>query len=382
LHGVLTKFYNFPHVHTAHHFASQLGNADNSMNSLMLKTGLSRDQLSQLARDRGLTSSGSLNNLMNRQKSFDALMSLDFQSLQSIDNLANLIQTGGVSGGGLNMPVSGMKNADFGAMLSAASSRNNLNTSSPPGSLEQDFSDAAQRLANANSANRMDALLRNLSNSNVPSSSSGGGDTSNAALSNLLQSMQANLHQLNGQGGNASTSSLFNQNGMDGNGNSASQSALNLARFLRPESSTGLSALRMQDGLSQRNSSSVDDFLSLVAAGDIPHQDPSLLNVPLMQQQDAAAKLLAQQQLLQASGSTSAFGNSLTSGQSFNNMRNGTNNNMDSTSASSSSHFSDSTSALALAMAQVRAAAMQNGNGKRPSDLMSGMIADKDNTKR
>jgi hypothetical protein len=365
---------------TAHHFASQLGNADNSMNSLMLKTGLSRDQLSQLARDRGLTSSGSLNNLMNRQKSFDALMSLDFQSLQSIDNLANLIQTGGVSGGGLNMPVSGMKNADFGAILSAASSRNNLNPSSPPRTSEHDFSDAAQRLANANSANRMDALLRNLSNSNVPSS--GGGDTSNAALSNLLQSMQANLHQLNGQGGNVSTSSLFNQNGMNGNGNSASQSALNLARFLRPESSTGLSALRMQDGLSQRNSSSVDDFLSLVAAGDIPHQDPSLLNVPLMQQQDAAAKLLAQQQLLQASGSTSAFGNSLTSGQSFNNMRNGTNNNMDSTSASSSSHLSDSTSALALAMAQVRSAAMQNGNGKRPSDLMSGMIADKDNTKR
>jgi hypothetical protein len=368
---------------TAHHFASQLGNADSSMNSLMLKTGLSRDQLSQLARDRALASSGSLNNLMNRQKSFDALMSLDFQSLQSIDNLANLIQTGGMSGGGLNMPVSGMKNADFGAILSAASSRNNLNSSSPGASInatsEQDFSDAAQRLANATSANRMDALLRNLSSNNVPSS--GGGDSSNAALSNLLQSMQSNLHQLNGQGGNASASSLFNQNGMDGNNNSASQSALNLARLLRPESSTGLSALRMQDGLSQRNSSSVDDFLSLVAAGDIPHQDPSLLNVPLMQQQDAAAKLLAQQQLLQASGSTTNFGNSMTSGQSFSSMRNGTNNNMDSIGGSSS-QLSDSTSALALAMAQVRAAAIQNGNGKRPSDFISGMISDKDNVKR
>ena len=66
----------------------------------------------------------------------------------------------------------------------------------------------------------------------------------------------------------------------------------------------------MQDGLDQRNSS-VDDFLSLVAAGDIPHQDPSLLNVPLMQQQQqqgaqsggqSAASLLAQQQLLAQAG--------------------------------------------------------------------------------
>jgi hypothetical protein len=353
------------------------------MNSLMLKTGLSRDQLSQLARDRGLASSGSLNNLMDRQKSFDALMSLDFQSLQSIDNLANLIQTGGV--GGSNMPVSGMKNADFDAILSAASSRNNLNSSTSPhasNSSDHDFSDAAQRLANATSANRMDALLRNLSNNNMPSSMVGG-DASNATLSNLLQSMQANLNQLNGQG-STSTASLFNQNGMDGNNNSASQSALNLARFLRPESSTGLSALRMQDGLNQRNSSSVDDFLSLVAAGDIPHQDPNLLNVPLMQQQDAAAKLLAQQQLLRASGSASALANSLTAGQSFSSMR-GDNGNVD--TSNSNSHLSNSASAVAMAMAHVRAAAMQNNsnhgsNGKRSSDLISGSIEEKDNAKR
>jgi hypothetical protein len=48
--------------------------------------------------------------------------------------------------------------------------------------------------------------------------------------------------------------------------------------------STGLTALRMRDGLNRRNSS-VEDFLSLAAAGDIPHQDPALLNVPLMQHQ-------------------------------------------------------------------------------------------------
>lgn len=91
-----------------------------------------------------------------------------------------------------------------------------------------------------------------------------------------------------------------------------------LANMIRNNSSTGLTALRMQDGLVQRNSS-VDDFLSLVASGDIPHQDPHLLNVPLqsvMQQQQAAqsnsqnngssaqavATYLAQQQLLAKAG--------------------------------------------------------------------------------
>ena len=77
-------------------------------------------------------------------------------------------------------------------------------------------------------------------------------------------------------------------------------SALNLANMFRTDSSTGLTALRMQDGLAQRNTS-VDDFLSLVASGDIPHQDPHMLNVPLhsvLQQQQHAAQFLAQQQLL------------------------------------------------------------------------------------
>lgn len=354
------------------------------MNSLMLKTGLSRDQLSQLARDRGIGSTNSFGNLMNQQKSFDALMSLDFQSLQSIDNLANLIQTGGVSG--LNMPISNMKNADFDAILSAASSRNNLNAANTNPShvgssdSDHDFSDAAQRLANAASTNRMNALLRNLSNNNVPSNGLGSGDTSNATLSNLLQSMQANINQLNGQG-NSSTASLFNQMGMDGNSNtnnSTSQSAINLARFLRPESSTGLSALRMQDGLNQRNSSSVDDFLSLIAAGDIPHQDANLLNVPLMQQQDAAAKLLAQQHLLAASQSFSNM-------QRANTISEGSNSSgLDDTSfQGNGTRLSNSASAVAMAMAQVRAAMQNNtNNNKRQNDFISGDIEHQGESKR
>ncbi len=81
--------------------------------------------------------------------------------------------------------------------------------------------------------------------------------------------------------------------------------------MLRVDSSTGLTALRMQDGLAQRNSS-VDDFLSLVASGDIPHQDPHMLNVPLqsvLQQQQHAAQLLAQQQFLAQAAAAGNNGN-------------------------------------------------------------------------
>jgi hypothetical protein len=69
----------------------------------------------------------------------------------------------------------------------------------------------------------------------------------------------------------------------------------------RVESSTGFSKLRASQG---GHHNSVEDFLSLVAAGDIPHQDPSLLNVPLQKVMNAAggtgggATTRAQQQLL------------------------------------------------------------------------------------
>jgi hypothetical protein len=58
--------------------------SQSSINSMMLKTGLSRDQLSQLARDGTFGSTSSIHGMSERQNSFDALMSLDFQSLQSI----------------------------------------------------------------------------------------------------------------------------------------------------------------------------------------------------------------------------------------------------------------------------------------------------------
>lgn len=251
--------------------------------------GLSRDQLSKLAGSgNGLGSTTSLSNVMGRQNSFDALMSLDFQSLQSIDNLANLIQTGGVPAG--SVPQAGMKNADFGNLGGMGG-----------GNSATDLSAAAQRLA---SSGRMESFLRSLSNNNVGGSASATNLNSSTNLSNLMKSMQQQHQQ---------QQDFFRQSG--------GVSTASLANLLRPESSTGLSALRMQEGLNQRNTS-VDDFLSLMAAGDIPHQDPSMLNVPLMDQQQGGSHVNQQQrQQLQNAALANAL-NGMGGGQNANSQAN------------------------------------------------------------
>lgn len=140
-----------------------------SMNNLLMKAGFSHEQLSQLAREGA--SSASLKNMMERQSSFDALMSLDFQSLQSIDNLANLIQTGAQG----NTSESDMKN--WSADIAAASGSNN-NLSSLA---------SARRLA---SAGHMESLLRSLSSGNVNKADGASAGGSNANFNNVLQNMQ------------------------------------------------------------------------------------------------------------------------------------------------------------------------------------------------
>jgi len=255
------------------------GNGGNSFSNLMLKSGFSRDQLSQLARDRGL-SSASLSNMTSgldgRKNSFDQLMSLDFQSLQSIDNLANLIQTGGAQ---RQAPSSGMKNwsADQNGPMNGHDGNRLSSTAS--------LSNAARRLA---SQNNFESLMRGLSSnnnigrmgSNNDDSGGNGGNSGGGSNSNGPQSSSANLQSLlqsmnNSGNGNTSMSSLLG-------GNNAS--AASLANLLRADnSSTGLSALRNSDGLNGRNTTSVEDFLSLMATGDIPHQDPAVLNLPLSQ---------------------------------------------------------------------------------------------------
>ena len=314
-------------------------NARGSMSDLLSGVGgLSRDQLNKLAAhgsSAGL-SSASLSNMMNRQNSFDALMSLDFQSLQSIDNLANLIQTGGSVG---NVPQAGMKNADFG----------NLGNSGG-GNSAGDLSAAAQRLA---SSGRMESLLRSISTSNVGSGDNGN-QTSSANLSNLMKTMQQ-------QQGGTSAANLLRQSGRD-------PSAVSLANFFRQDSSTGLSALRMQEGFNNRNTS-VDDFLSLMAAGDIPHQDPSLLNVPLMDQQQGGSQSGNNNQ--QRQFSNAALANALSS-RSLNGFGGSGGSNTALFNGGGDGHSHGNLNAMALAMAQAMG---NNGSmigSKRSLDEMGG----------
>jgi len=278
------------------------GNGGSSFNKLMMNSGFSRDQLSQLARDKGF-SSASLSNMGidGRKNSFDQLMSLDFQSLQSIDNLANLIQTGG---GQRQAPSNGMKNwsADQNGQGGHMNSHSGNRLSS-----SASLSNAARRLA---SQNNFESLMRGLSssnnlnsnnddynnggigNSNGGNNNNGGNGSSTANLQSLLQSMNSN--------GSTSMSSLLG-------GNNAS--AASLANLLRADnSSTGLSALRNSDGLNSRNTTSVEDFLSLMATGDIPHQDPNVLNLPLSQLQQQ------QQQINNSSNSNNSNNNNINIG--------------------------------------------------------------------
>jgi hypothetical protein len=276
-----------------------LGNSTSIGNMLQ---GLSRDQLNQFARERGV-SSASISNILERKTSFDALMSLDFQSLQSIDNLANLVQSN--SANNKNVPSSGMQNWSL-RSSGTDGSASNASTAS--------LSTAARRLA---AVGNMESLLRSLSNNNVNKNNTNANSSNGGASHANLQSLLQNMHN-----GSSMSSLLAGNNGM---GNA--QSVASLANLLRDNSSTGLSALRMQEGLNQRNSS-VEDFLNLVADGYIPHQDPSLLSVPLMQHQQQQqggqnvndpATLLAQQQLLAQATGNSQLANALAS-RSFGNI--------------------------------------------------------------
>ena len=97
--------YSLTHQHL---FYSHLGNMSaNSITNLLLQAGISRNQISMLT-NKGMSLSTSLANMLGKNGSFDQLMSLDFQSMQSIDNIANLIQ------GNARLPTAQMKNMEWG----------------------------------------------------------------------------------------------------------------------------------------------------------------------------------------------------------------------------------------------------------------------------
>ncbi len=77
----------------------------------MLQSGMTRDQISMLAAT-GLTSSTSLANLLMNRRSFDQHLNMDFQSMQSLDDLASMIHAGMPTQA--NLPNAQMKNVDWG----------------------------------------------------------------------------------------------------------------------------------------------------------------------------------------------------------------------------------------------------------------------------
>lgn len=149
-----------------------------SINNLMMQTGLNRDQIAQLASTQ-MASSASLANLLGKQRSFDGLMSLDFQSMQSIDNLANLIQAGMPN----QVPKAEMRNMDWG-------SQGLTNKVTAPSGLHGSLNNLATA---ANLQGSLTNLVRTLSNNRNASGGSGGsGGGLGAAQS--LRANQANAN--------------------------------------------------------------------------------------------------------------------------------------------------------------------------------------------
>jgi len=198
-----------------------LGRSTLDLNSIMLQTGMTPEQLTQLSQNKGL-SSASLANMLGNQHSFDRLMSMDFQSIQSIDNLANLMKRG--------MPnqIGKMKNWDSGAPQAGMDTQAGYGTSlgniSSLLSLNGMCAPMPQGLGNqANAAfgnfNPNSLLQQSQHHSQMPQQglnqlnqlrgfqplSNSNGTDQNQMLSNLLQNMGGNTYESllqNAQSGN------------------------------------------------------------------------------------------------------------------------------------------------------------------------------------
>lgn len=166
---------------------------------------MNRDQIGQLAQNKGLNSPSSLANMIGKKRSFDGLMSLDFQSMQSIDNLANLIQAGLPN----QAPSSGTKNWDWGNTSNnntgdATSTFNNVT------SLGNQGNNMNSNAPQAGQGTTLENLVNTLSGQGN-NTAQAAGITSNQANTNfgdLLQSMQqGNISAL---GSNNNNNSDFN----------------------------------------------------------------------------------------------------------------------------------------------------------------------------
>ncbi|KAL7549819.1 hypothetical protein ACHAWF_017199 [Thalassiosira exigua] len=319
-----------------------LGNTNTSasITNLMLQTGMTRDQISQLS-NKGILSSASLANMLGKQRSFDQLMSLDFQSMQSIDNLANLIQAGmpnqGLARGGI--PKSQMKNVDWGTQgptpANAFSNSGNAAAgllAASGGSIKGSLENLVRSLSNnsRNSGQGSNAALNNnlnnqsnatnfnsfLQNVTQQSNNLGGGlqGTQHNSLSNFIQNLQQQQQQNQQQMGNANFGNLLQ--GMGGSS-------------LLQNNNTNAAASLLQNnsgGASQNNTvGNANNLMNMLGQSTANNLSQQNLN-PLMQQlnnpfgrlQNSASgqgnpvmAALAQQQLLASAGGGNNVGNLL-----------------------------------------------------------------------
>ncbi len=284
---------------------------------------MSRDQISQLAA-KGISSSASLANLLGKQRSFDQLMSLDFQSMQSIDNLANLIQAGmpnQASGLGTRVPKAQMKNMDWGTqgvgaaglgnvaapttnLLSAAAAggtKNSLENLVRTLSANAMGAPGAAAMANQANASNFGNLLQNSTQNNPLASLAAAGQAGGANnLGNIIQTLQQQNQQQQ-----AGSNTNMNLNLLQG-----------MAGSLGGGSGQGLS------GLLQSNNANVGSAASL---NQTPGMSNSLLNIlanssggsltqtqnvnPLMQQLTANAQFGGNALQNAATGAQSNQGN-------------------------------------------------------------------------
>jgi len=216
-----------------------------------------------------------------RTTSFEALMSLDFESMQSMENLTSI--NGGVKVKDYKKPSSqanwSAQQQQQAMMLQqhrqAQSSLQTAGTASGLGVPMGGPFVPAQAAAvlpgqGQGGAGNLGQLLRNLSSGEKLSDEQKSAVAAQAQLHAQFQKFAA----AQGSGGNYMPADIF-----------------------RTKSSTGLSALRAEhQGISSMHNSSVEDFLSLVASGDIPAQDPRMLSTPLQSyiaQRAAEAKAAA-----------------------------------------------------------------------------------------
>lgn len=255
-------------------------NTNASITNLMLQTGMSRNQISQLAA-KGISSSASLANMLGKQRSFDQLMSLDFQSMQSIDNLANLIQAGMPNH--QRIPNAQRKNMDWGTQglgvqgMGNAGAPSNLFSVGSSGGLKGSIENLVRTMS-ANSGNAATGAPVGLNNNMS--------NQANAIFGNFLQSASQqggmnNLASAVGQAGGSQNNDLSNfiqTLQQQQQSNQQQQQQQNNMNLLQSMAMGGLGHGLGGSGLLQNNNAGINSGLNQNAGGGGGNDLMSMLN--------------------------------------------------------------------------------------------------------